>query len=101
MIDGGVHFIAGLRMVRLCAILIFYDFQVEMNEGLGFLNDRSKNTLKKLPGMFEVMIRESYSQVTIGVLDHQVMGCEVASLSAIATHVDETLPPPDNISALL
>jgi len=44
MIDGGVHFIAGLRMV---------------------------------------------------------MGCEVASLSAIATHVDQTLPPPDNVSALL
>ncbi|OVA06659.1 Oxidoreductase [Macleaya cordata] len=29
-----------------------------------------------------------------------VVGCEVASVSAITSHVDTTLPPPDNISAL-
>eukprot|EP01018_Ginkgo_biloba_P031786 Gb_37710 [translate_table: standard] len=29
-----------------------------------------------------------------------VAGCEVISVSAIARHVDATLPPPDNISAL-
>jgi hypothetical protein len=80
---------------------IFFDFQVEMNEGLGFLNDQHENKLNKLTGMFEVMSPEFYSHVSIGVFDPQVMGCEVASLSAIATHVDQTLPPPDNVSALL
>lgn len=44
MLDGGVHFIAGLRMI---------------------------------------------------------MGCEVASVSASVSHVDQTLPPPDNLSALI
>lgn len=44
MLDGGVHFIAGLRMI---------------------------------------------------------MGCEVASVSACVSHVDQTLPPPDNLSALI
>ncbi|KAJ4980208.1 hypothetical protein NE237_010988 [Protea cynaroides] len=29
-----------------------------------------------------------------------VVGCEVASVSAITSHVDMTLPPPDNISSL-
>lgn len=29
-----------------------------------------------------------------------VVGCEVVSVSAISSHVDTTLPPPDNISAL-
>lgn len=61
----------------------------------------ARNTLKKLTGMFEVMSSETYSHVSSGLLDLQVMGCEVASLSAIATHVDQTLPPPDNVSALL
>jgi len=29
-----------------------------------------------------------------------LVGCEVASVSAMTSHVDETLPPPDNISSL-
>lgn len=31
----------------------------------------------------------------------QIMGCEVASVSACVSHVDQTLPPPDNLSALM
>ena len=72
-----------------------------MNDGPGFLNDQHKNILNKLTEMFEVVSPESCSHVSIGVFDPQVMGCEVASLSATATHVDQTLPPPDNVSALL
>lgn len=30
-----------------------------------------------------------------------VVGCEVATVSAVTTHVDMSLPPPDNISALI
>ncbi|XP_068643001.1 dehydrogenase FPY6 [Aristolochia californica] len=29
-----------------------------------------------------------------------VVGCDIASVSAVTSHVDTTLPPPDNISAL-
>ena len=35
------------------------------------------------------------------LLTMQIMGCEIASVSASVSHVDQSLPPPDNLSALM
>nr|GEZ28661.1 NAD(P)-binding Rossmann-fold superfamily protein [Tanacetum cinerariifolium] len=54
----------------------FYPFSGVTDEVKAFLSDVLKSTL-------------------------QMVGCEVASVSAMTSHVDTALPPPDSISSIL
>lgn len=72
--DGGVHFIAGLRLVT----------RIWSRECPALAN---KWACRCKPHSATVVL--------------QITGCEVVSVSAITRHVDTELPPPDNVSALM
>lgn len=94
----GVHFVAGLRMVILSSLPDLFGDSYFLN--IFQLEDKT---------MFftfwtSLITSQSIFNYLLSLLSSsnvQLVGCEIASLSAMNSHVDKTLPPPDNISSML
>lgn len=98
ILDMGVHFVAGLRMVILSSLPDLFGDSYFLN--IFQLEDKT---------MFftfwtSLITSQSIFNYLLSLLSSsnvQLVGCEIASLSAMNSHVDKTLPPPDNISSML
>lgn len=94
VLDGGVHFVAGLRLVlssgrklfNLSCILFYSHCQCWVQ--------------RRILGDFCICFKRCVLSCPLWVVV-QITGAEVTSVSAIARHLDSGLPPPDNVSALL